>query len=131
MTPTPAARMGEDREALIEALRTISDHAYNRREPLLLSEAANAILAAGFTRSAPGWIACEDSLPAEGVEVLVTEWFPYMGDKSGDCATAWHHGHTRSWIFVFDDNGEKPFKPTHWMPLPTPPARPEGEGAQP
>ncbi len=119
---TPAARMGEDRDWLVDFLyvtRGGKSWGYDREDA---GRDADAILAAGFTRSAPGWIACSERMPEPREDVMVYVQYPEGGSIPGIGACI-----NGAWFGTFGRliSGVV----THWMPLPTPPARSEGEGA--
>lgn len=72
-----------------------------------------------------GWISCTERLPENDVEVLVSFWasgkvgsermtlISYRGE-SHEHGNFWHHT---------DDFGDmEMYEPTHWQPLPAPPA---------
>ncbi len=133
---TPAARMGEDaseREALLIAFDVVAANELRTSDINILID---RILAAGFRRD-PGWIALADNLPSYNQKVWCY-WPGRFRDGSEPgmqgCAVRsieleqysmkpsdrWH---------AEDDYHDGRFAPTHWMPLPPPPARSEGEGA--
>ena len=68
------------------------------------------------------------SAPKDGNRVLVGAFFPQAADGSLEfgwwhCIAVWYRGEWSQ-----DLPGTKPLnsEPTHWQPLPPPPAKPEG-----
>lgn len=120
MNPVDPKPVDGDREGITEALtRVVMDHAPGLH-PIGDREAANiarAVLSAlrqrGRLVEGDGWIACSERMPETKDEVLVS-------DGCSHPTAAWT-GEGR-WVFVYDDHGEVPFKPTHWRPLPAPPS---------
>ncbi len=110
----PAARMGEDREALADKITADLDFdARNHGKFLTWAQIVRETLkraeSAGFTRSAPGWIACSERMPETPGA--------YLGCRNGCRVVAFYDSYpngTRDW--------SESFTPTHWMPLPPAPA---------
>jgi hypothetical protein len=72
-----------------------------------------------FGQQLPQWIPVEERLPDEGQQVIV--WMPDCphhpcGMDMGSCATD-------SWGVSWMVSGGRSAFPTHWMPLPEPPAQ--------
>lgn len=55
-----------------------------------------------------------DAAPKDGEDVLAT-------DGTAMLVTYWYGPHV-GWLYDFDDYGVEGWQPTHWMPLPEPPA---------
>jgi hypothetical protein len=75
------------------------------------------------TKTPPPWQLIETA-PKDGTQLLV--WAPDMGwyACAGQPIVAWNKG--KGW---YTSPGVYPLKPTHWMPLPDPPADGVGERA--
>lgn len=70
--------------------------------------------------SAPAWIAVGEALPAPQIDVLVHHYFAWEAE---DCASIdlGYRKRDGRWVLT----GSEPdieIRPTHWMPLPPPPA---------
>ncbi len=128
MTPTPAARMGEDLLPCPfcgnpgEILAAVGEwwghcHVCSASSSLWNSQAE--AIAAWNRRSAPGWIACSERMPEDGQQTLIA----YGTGPGSPFVSEDQYQNAKDRWGVFGDC------PTHWMPLPTPPARSEGEGA--
>ena len=63
----------------------------------------------------PSWIAVEDDLPKEGVEVMVSLRSPRMRHRMQTLGT-WESGQ-----WTLDVGGRRRRDVTHWMPAPPPP----------
>lgn len=74
----------------------------------------------------PGWISIKDRLPEESVDVLVWERVyltpPIQAFWRNKSTPRWYGSRElRDSINGYCEDWELHFKPTHWMPLPSPP----------
>jgi hypothetical protein len=61
------------------------------------------------TQSAAGWTVCDGTAPSCG-NILV------YNEKYGEISVGWYDYNSKLWFDAHDR------KPTHWMPLPSPPS---------
>jgi hypothetical protein len=122
----PLARPPNDNRAALAEMRETLRHMPICWVAGEVERVADMLLAAGFRRSSPGWIACSERMPESEGKYLV--YSPRWGEVD---TLAFTEDLGFSWV---DGDGTLvPFMPTHWMPLPAPPsdtdkAREEGEG---
>ncbi len=114
-TPSGRPRMGEEREALARISTLINDCMEQPTTQDEVMDTAKAIFS--LVRSAPGWIACSERMPGHSVTVQTwreTYQHACQGFRS-----------PRTGMFCDAESmGELPLhvQPSHWMPLPSPPA---------
>lgn len=60
------------------------------------------------------------------IETAPRDGTPVLAATSRSQYVAWNNGRSDMWVFVDDGRGNSFFfRPTHWMPLPPPPATQE------
>ncbi len=139
MTPTPIVpamkpSASPEREALILALDLLreAEGKIRRETAPSMHEAWSGSLcdripafiaqveAAGFRRD-PGWIACSERMPDDGAVVLA--YCPRGEPGSYRMTTTSRWSCPRHWTNIAADQHQ----PTHWMPMPLPPAPDDNE----
>lgn len=113
-----------DYKELIEQLRFFSQSTANEHIiSCLYANAATAIEVLLAEREAAGWISVEENPPEVGEKCLITDGdVVYRGYVRPD--GIWKTGIKPDELW----ENTSLFPPTHWMPLPTPPARQQTEG---
>lgn len=120
--PASAAMKDHQIRELVNELRDIAVEYHGTQQ--LRERIARTIRAAMLQGAEPvsdrdelpdGWVACSERMPKKGQEVLCTDQFENYETALYDT------GYIPGPPFFATTAGE--FHPTHWMPLPTPPAK--------
>ncbi len=91
----------------------------NNKEQKVETSTKAAIV--GNTALAAGWISVDDKLPELGTRCLIVESDGFI-EICNYCKSFWNH--PRNSVGFLNEQDEQPSMchPTHWMPLPEPPA---------